>query len=312
MEEAHDPENAEQQSLDSVDKAAKATAKTSLPATKGKMIAAMYDRMSKMKKEELSAAYSSMMEGVELNEEELAESVEADVALEAAMADEATLSEEFKEKTSLIFEAALRSKLSEEVDRLEEAYKEELAEEVASTKADMVDKIDSYLNYVVESWMEDNKLAIEAGIRTEIAENFMSKLKDVFVESYIEVPESKVDLVDNLALEAVELEEKLNEATAKSMALAEEVQDLKRAAVLSEAASDLAQTQAEKLNALVEGVAFEDSESFARKVATIKESFFAKETVVEEPAQDLTESVEDEVQEEVSAAMSQYLKYLKK
>lgn len=312
MEEAHDPENAEQQSIDSVDKAAKATTKTSLPATKGKMLSAMVDRMSKMKKEELAAAYSSMMEGVELTEEELAESVEADVALEAAMADEATLSEEFKEKTSLIFEAALRSKLSEEVDRLEESYKQELAEEVSATKADMVDKIDSYLNYVVESWMEDNKVAIEAGIRTEIAENFMSKLKDVFVESYIEVPESKVDLVDNLALEAVELEEKLNEATAKSMALAEEVQGLKREAVLSEASKDLAQTQAEKLNALVEGVAFEDAESFAHKVATIKESFFAKEAVAEEPAQDLTESVEDEVTEEVSAAMSQYLKYLKK
>jgi len=314
VEEAHDPENAEQQSIDSVDKAAKATAKASVPKTKGKMIAAMYDRMSKMKKEELNAAYSSMMEGVEL-EEALAEDLDTGAALEALVEGEATLSEEFKEKTSLIFEAALRSKLSEEVDRLEEAYQTELAEEVQATKIDMVDKVDSYLNYVVESWMEDNKLAIEAGLRTEIAENFMAKLKDVFVESYVEVPESKVDLVDDLTEQVVALEEKLNNAIAGSVEISEELKNVKRVAVIAEASRDMAQTQAEKLNDLLEGVAFEDQESFASKVETIKESFFAKTDV--EPSQvAIAESVEadSEVEQEVevSASMSQYLQYLKK
>ena len=303
----------EQDSIASVDKAANATSKTSLPATKGKMIAAMYDRMSKMKKEELTAAYTKMMEGVELSEEEISEDVDHSVELDAAMADEATLSEEFKEKTSLIFEAAIRSKLSEEVDRLEESYKQELAEEIASTKEDMVGKIDSYLNYVVESWMEENKLAIETGIRTEIAENFMSKLKDVFVESYIEVPETKVDLVDDLSAQVAELEEKFNTTVEESMALAEEVKQLKREAVIAEAAADLAQTQAEKLNTLVEDVAFDDVESFAKKVATIKESFFGAK-VEAESSEDLSESVETEgeVEEtEISGSMAHYVKYLK-
>ena len=314
VEEAHDPENAEQQSIDSVDKAAKASTQAPLPKTKGKMIAAMYDRMSKMKKEELNAAYSKMMEGVEL-EETLAEDLDTGAALEALVEGEATLSEEFKEKTSLIFEAALRSKLSEEVDRLEEAYQTELAEEVEATKTDMVDKVDSYLNYVVESWMEDNKLAIEAGLRTEIAENFMAKLKDVFVESYVEVPESKVDLVDDLTEQVVALEEKLNDAIADSVELSESLRNVKRVAVIAEASRDMAQTQAEKLNHLLEGVAFEDETSFASKVETIKESFFGKVEVEQSPVT-IAESLEadSEVEEEVelSASMSQYLKHLKK
>jgi hypothetical protein len=314
VEEAHDPENAEQQSIDSVDKAAKASTQAPVPKTKGKMIAAMYDRMSKMKKEELNAAYSKMMEGVEL-EEALAEDLDTGAALEALVEGEATLSEEFKEKTSLIFEAALRSKLSEEVDRLEEAYQTELAEEIQATKTDMVDKVDSYLNYVVESWMEDNKLAIEAGLRTEIAENFMAKLKDVFVESYVEVPESKVDLVDDLTEQVVALEEKLNNAIAGSIELSEELKNVKRVAVIAEASRDMAQTQAEKLNNLLEGVAFEDETSFASKVETIKESFFGK-VEVEQSQVTIAESLEadSEVEEEVelSASMSQYLKHLKK
>jgi hypothetical protein len=255
-----------------------------------------------------------MMEGVELSEEEISEDVNHSAALDDAMADEATLSEEFKEKTSLIFEAAVRSKLAEEVDRMEESYKQELAEEIASTKEDMVGKIDSYLNYVVESWMEDNKVAIETGIRTEIAENFMSKLKDVFVESYIEVPESKIDLVDDLAAQVAELEEKFNGAVEDSIELAEQVKELKRNAVIAEASADLAQTQAEKLNTLVEGVAFDDEESFAKKVATIKESFFGAKEVAEDTT-DLTESVETEgeaEEAEVSGNMAHYLKYLKK
>jgi hypothetical protein len=315
VEEAHDPENAEQQSIDSVDKAAKASTQAPAPKTKGKMIAAMYNRMSKMKKEELYAAYNKMMESVELEDEVLAEDLDTGAALDALVEGEATLSEEFKEKTSLIFEAALRSKLSEEVDRLEEAYQTELAEEVQATKTDMVDKVDSYLNYVVESWMEDNKLAIEAGLRTEIAENFMSKLKDVFVESYIEVPKSKVDLVDDLTEQVVELEEKLNEAVADSIELSESLRNVKRVALIAEASRDMAQTQAEKLNDLLEGVAFEDETSFASKVETIKESFFGK-VEVEQSQVTLAESLEadSEVEEEVelSASMSQYLKHLKK
>lgn len=303
----------EQEVVKTADKAADATKKGTPPSTKAGMISAMYNVMSKMNKDKLMATYNKMMEGVEVTDEEV-ELLDASKELDVAMANEATLSDEFKEKTSLIFEAAVRSKMSEEVSRLEESFKQELAEEIAATKDDMVNKIDSYLNYVVESWMEENKLAIEAGIRTEIAENFMNKLKDVFVESYIDVPESKVDLVDDLSAQVTELEEKLDKVTSGSIELSEEVKRLKRAAIIAEASADLAKTQAEKLNTLVEDVAFEDVESFAKKVATIKESFFAK-VETQSSTEDLSESVETEgeaEQAEVSGSMAQYLKYLKK
>jgi predicted phage gp36 major capsid-like protein len=130
--------------------------------------------------------------------------------------------------------------------------------------------------------MEENKLAVESGLRTEIAEDFMGKLKDLFVESYIEVPESKVDLVDELAEQVEELEEKLNAQTANVLEMSEELENHQREAIIREAARDLAETQVEKLNSLVESLDFEDEESFAHKVKTVKESYFKKEVTQEE------------------------------
>lgn len=118
-----------------------------------------------------------------------------------------------KRKLLVIFETAIKSKISEEVIRLEDEYQSRLEEELEATRSDLVEKVDSYLNYVVEQWMEENKVAVETGLRTEIAEGFMNSLKDLFVESYINVPESKVDLVDELAESVQELEAKLNEQT---------------------------------------------------------------------------------------------------
>ena len=161
------------------------------------------------------------------------------------------LFDEFKEKTAVIFEAAVKSKLSEEIDRLESQYKEELEEELSSTKSEMVEKVDSYLNYVVENWIKENELQIENGLRTEIAEDFMSKLKDLFTESYIEVPESKVDLVDELAEQVEELETKLNETTQKVIDQSGELEEMKKDSIIRESSSDLADTQVEKLKTLV-------------------------------------------------------------
>jgi hypothetical protein len=154
--------------------------------------------------------------------------------------------------------------------------------------------------------MEENKLAIQNGLRTEIAEGFMEKMKDLFVESYIDVPESKVDLVDELAGQVEELEESLNKQTGESIRLSEELEQYKRDAIIAEAARGLADTQVEKLKGLVENVDFDDAESFASKVATIKESYFSKqiseETVVdEEPEQTL----------EVSSTMDSYLQAIR-
>ena len=298
----------EPEAIASVDKAAKATTKASLPKTKAGMLNAMYKTASKMKKADLQAAYSKVCEAAGVEADVVLEDVDTNAELQAIVEGEATLSEEFKEKTQVIFEAAVKSKLAEEVSRLEESYKEELAEEVTTIKEDLVGKVDSYLNYVVESWMEDNKLAIQNGLRTEIAENFMSSMKDLFVESYVEVPESKIDLVDDLAEQVEELEEKLNATTGDAIALAEELEVLKRDAIIAEATRDLADTQAEKLKGLVENVDFDSEESFAKKIATIKESYFSKE--IPEAVEDIHEEADDEVQ--ISSVMENYLSVLKK
>lgn len=326
--EGHDMKNAEAQSVASVDKATDATSSAparkgdkknseKMPKTKGAMINAMYSKMSGLNKSELSAAYGKMMgEEVEVESEEVvvAETV-ADYSEELGelVESEATLSEEFKQKTAIIFEAALKSKLAEEIERIEATYEERLAEETESQHAELVEKVDSYLNYVVESWMEDNKVAIQSGLRAEIAENFMTDLKGLFVESYIDVPETKVDLVDDLAEQVEELEEALNSTTADAIALTEEVVGLKRSAIVAEAVSSLADTQAEKLKSLVEGVDFECEETFTTKVATIKESFFAQSaTVSEEVIAEETDAEVEGVIAEVAPSMEKYLTAIRK
>ena len=336
VEEAHDPKNAEAQSVASVDKAGEATGTSKkrkgdkgssdpmvkapadpMPKTKAGMINAAYMKMSKMKKEDLAGMYGKMFaEGVE-DSEEVIDAAPADIAYEAdfsddlnaLIADEATLSEEFKDKAGVIFEAAIKSKLAEEIDRLEEKYNEELAEEIESTKTGLVDQVDNYLNYVVEGWMEDNKVAIQSGLRTEIAEKFMNGMKDLFTESYIEVPESKVDLVDELAETVEELEEKLNAQTGSVIEMAEELEELKREKVVREASRDLAETQVEKLKGLVEDIDFEDEETFAQKVATVKESYF-KKSVTESADLDPTD-VDDGAEVTASDSMSKYLTALR-
>jgi len=299
----------EPESIASVDKAANATSKASLPKTKAGMINAMYQSLNKMKKGDLTAAYSKMMEGTDL-EDVIAEETDTRSELAAIVEGEATLSEEFKEKTSIIFEAAVKTKLSEEVTRLEEQYTEELAEEVDSIKTDLVGKVDSYLNYVVESWMEENKLAIHSGLRTEIAEGFMEKMKDVFTESYIDVPESKVDLVDELSSQVEELEEKLNSTTGDAIQLAEELETYKRESIIAEATRDLADTQAEKLKGLLETVDFESEDTFTSKVTTVKASYFSKEIPEQLEESAVTDDAEEEI--EVSSMMEGYISALRK
>ena len=330
----HDPKNAEAQSIASVDKAGDATGTAKkrkmaggtagdnakqdpmpkMPGTKAGMMNAGYNLMAGMKKEDLKVALQKLMseqteEGEEIEAQaEIEYETDFSNDLNALIADEATLSEEFKDKASVIFEAAIKSKLTDEINRLEEKYNEELEAEITSTKEDLVEKVDSYLNYVVENWMEENKVAIQTGLRTEIAENFMNGMKELFSESYIEVPESKVDLVDELAETVEELEEQLNDTTGKAIAMAEELEHFKRDAIIQEAARDLADTQVDKLKSLVDDIDFDDEETFARKVATVKESYFTK-TVTESTNMDTSEDDDNTVVAEGS--MAQYLTALK-
>ena len=193
---------------------------------------------------------------------------------------------------------------------MEAKYNEELAEEIESTKSDLVEKVDNYLNYVVEQWMEDNQVAIQTGLRTEIAEKFMGSLKDLFTESYIEVPESKVDLVDQLAAEVEELEGTANEAIAKNLSMQEELEQYKRDAIIREHSTGLAETQVEKLKDLVAEVDFDDEKTFAQKVETVKESYFTKKA---SESADITEEEDDgEPVIETAGSMAQYLQAIQK
>lgn len=302
----------EEESIASVDKAAKAVKKSPVPKTKAGMISAMTDKMLKMSKTEMNKLYASYNESVDMEEDEKLVETQVDTSaeLDALVESEATLSDEFKAKTAILFETAVKSKLSEEVDRLEKQYKEELDEEVSSTKAELVEKVDSYLNYVVETWMEENQVAIQNGLRTEIAETFMDKMKDLFVESYIDVPESKVDLVDELAESVEELETKLNETTQKVLDTTEELEVYKRETIIREASGDLAETQVEKLKSLVEDIDFESEEQFAEKVKTVKESYFKKQIVGSDEVEEIVEDADSTT--EVSSVMEQYLQTIRK
>ena len=324
----------EPESIASVDKAADETPDNSAknkasiaPKTKAGMINAMASASleygTKHDKAEVQSLYQKVMDIMKGNEEpemkkesyEAEESVDAvesaKTELDTLVDNEATLSEEFKQKTAVIFEAAVKSKLSEEIDRLETQYKEELEEEVSSTKSELVEKVDSYLNYVVENWIKENEIAIENGLRTEIAEGFMDKLKDLFTESYIQVPESKVDLVDELAEQVEELETKLNETTQKVIDQSGEIEEMTKDRIINESASDLADTQVEKLKSLVNDLDFEDAEKYAEKVNTIKEAHFSQETGSSDESTMIEEDGHDEVME-TSPNMERYVSTLKK
>ena len=230
--------------------------------------------------------------------------------LNALVKDEDTLSEGFKEKASTIFEAALASKVNAETVKLEERYASDLAGEVEAIKEDLVDKVDGYLTYVVENWMTDNEVAIEHSLKSEITESFIQSLGQLFSEHHINVPDDAGDILDSLSEEAKDAKSQLNDATAHAMDLAEQVKAFERKEIVSEACKGLAATEVAKLTDLVEAIDADSNEDFAKKVATIKESYLSKETQVEAPAQ--VDAITEDTQEPqvVNAQMQKYLSAL--
>jgi len=224
-------------------------------------------------------------------------------SLNVLLSAEKSLTEEFRSKASELFEASVTAKVNAELANIEENYQNQLNEEVATVTKTLAEKVDSYLNYVVQTWMEENKVAIESGLRTEIAENFIGALKNVFKESYIEVPEGKENLVDTLNKEVSKLEEQLLKATEANIKLNESVSKLQRAQVIAEASKDLASTEAVKFNSLVENVEFDTSEAFAKKIQTIKETYFRK-TVTKQTPQTAVETPLNESTEDLSPLMA--------
>jgi len=257
-----------------------------VPKTKADIINAMYGQLKAMKKDQLMASYKAIQDSCGgMHEETETESYAEDLKILADSEQE--LTEGFKSKVATLFEGAVANRVVEIKESLEAQYQDDLQEEVGYIRESLVTKIDDYLSYVVESWIEENQEFVDNKLRTEITENFMKALHGVFTEHYIEVPDSKVDLVDELSEEVTSVKESLADAEEQNKVLVEEIEKLHRVQILAEASSDLATTQAAKLSSLVEEVKFEDAATFAAKVATIKEGFFSDSDSSEE---ELTES----------------------
>ena len=193
-----------------------------------------------------------------------------------ALVGDSDLSEEFKQKAATIFEAAIKAKVKEESQRLQGEYETKLKEDTETHKAELVEKVDSYLNYVVEEWMQENKIAIERGIKGEIAEDFIGGLKKLFEDHYIDVPDEKYNVLEDQASKIEDLEKKLNEEIEKNVKLNKDNGELKKEEIIKKSSEDLTDVEAEKFNKLAEEVEYSSEEDFTTKVKTIKESYFGK------------------------------------
>ena len=235
--------------------------------------------------------------------------IEIDVSQDvAALTDGEDLSEEFKEKAATIFEAAVVSRLNEELANVHEEYASALAEEITGIKTELAEKVDEYLTYAVQSWIDDNRLAVESGLKAEIAESVVDGLKKVFVENHIEVPEEKADIINEMASELDSMEAKLNNEIEKSVTLTAQIAGYVKNGIVNEVSEGLAATEKEKLASLAEGVEFEDEESFRTKVETLKESYFSSKP--ETPGDTVAEDVQPVVDTEMTDSMSRYVEAL--
>ena len=235
---------------------------------------AMHDKEDDKKKKDMMKAGYHKEDKAESEEDSL--DIKSDVD---ALIGDSDLSEEFKQKAATIFEAAIKSKVKAESKRLEGEYETKLQENTESHKAEMVEKVDSYLNYVVEEWMKENQIAIERGIKGEIAEDFIGGLKKLFEDHYIDVPDEKYNVLEDQASKIEELEKKLNESIEKNVELNKSNGELKRQDIIDETSEDLADTAKEKFNKLAEEVEYSNEDDFRTKVKTIKESYFGKKEV---------------------------------
>lgn len=242
--------------------------------------------------------------------EETESEVKVDVSEDvAALVSGEELSEEFKTKAATIFEAAVVTRVKAELSKIEESYAARLDEEVEQIKEGLVEKVDGYLGYVVEQWMKDNELALERGMKSDLVENFIHGLKDLFVEHYIDIPEEKYDVLGEMETKVQELEQKLNESVTANIELTKTVSGFKRNEIVAELSESMTDTEVEKFSKLAEEIAYEDAESFKTKLETIRESYFPKQA-----AKPATIAADDQPVEEkqLSESISRYVDALKK
>ncbi len=204
------------------------------------------------------------------------EDIDLSSDVKALVSADADLSDEFKEKAATIFETAVKTRIKEQESKIKSQYEEKLSKESETIKVAMAEKVDAYLNYVVEEWMKENELAVERGIRTEIAEDFITGLKTLFKEHYIDVPEEKYNVLDDLTNEKDKLEDKLNEKIKENVELNKQVGEFTREKLIGEVGSDLADTELEKFHSMAANVEYDNADKFKEKLETVKESYFPK------------------------------------
>ena len=299
-----------------------------IPKTKNQMLKNIYDQVNKMKKSDLSGKYESILKATQevvKEEEEVKEEAETTKIqaispqeidppnvqddVEALVSGEEGLSEDFKKKASTIFEAAVHAKVVDEVNKRMEEQSKEVDASKDEFQKELTEKVDGYLTYVVEEWMKENELAIERGIRSELVEDFMSGLKTLFTEHYIDLPEEKVDMVDDLFTKVEELEGSLDEEINRGVELQKELAQYKKTDALKSATKDLADTDSEKIEKLAEGIEFENTEQYIEKLNVLKESYFPKSDAVTSEITETDETIEvqsEETPEKLDESMEHY------
>ena len=297
-----------------------------MPKLKSEILQGLVDHMKGLKKEDLAKIYGSQILEQDDDEEDEDEDEEDEPEEEkkvkkesidqivdgldvsddvAALTDGEELSEEFKTKAATIFESAVKSKVRVELEKIQEENDKVMEDMAESTMNDIVEKVDDYMNYVVEQWMEDNQLAIERGLKGEIAEDFISGLKNLFEDHYIDVPDEKYDILEANLTKIEELEEKLNKQMEENVQLKKQKGELVKESMISAVADGMTDTETEKFQSLVEDVEFSDEETYKGKLQTIRESYFGTEKDVKTEV--LTEEGSTDTPVETSGTMAQYM-----
>ena len=330
----HDNDDEEDEDEDDEEEVKKESA--SAPKLKSEILAGLVDHMKGLKKEELAKMYGSTIlgeqddddedededdaeegEDTEENKKVKKESIDQkidklDVSqdVEALIGGEEELSEEFKEKAATIFETAIKSKVRSELEKIQEENDNQMENLAEETMTSVVEKVDDYMSYVVEQWMSDNELAIERGLKGEIAEDFISGLKSLFEDHYIDIPDEKYDILEANLTKIEELEDKLNKQMEENVQLKKAKGELVKESLIADVADGMTDTETEKFQSLVDDVEFSDEESYTEKLQTIKESYFGS-GAVETHGEMITEEGSEETAE-VSNQMQKYMSAIRK
>tara|TARA_A100000171_G_scaffold38741_1_gene38166 strand:- start:960 stop:2108 length:1149 start_codon:yes stop_codon:yes gene_type:complete len=286
--------------------------------TKMGMINAMVKKMSRMNKSAINSMYGNMMsmkkpmnagmkmEEVESDEDSVTsqeykvtpQDIDIRDDVKALFGNE-DLSEEFKDKAATVFEAAVVSKINEHIDIYNTTVQSSYEEDVKAIKEEMAEKMDSYMDYIVEQWADENKLAVEQGLKAELTEDFMKGLKGLFEEHYIDIPEEKVDVVEELAAKNEELQSQLSAEIERNVEIKKDLDENSREKMVSSVSEGLTETQKDKFKTLAEGIEFSDKETYQKKLETIKESYFVEETQKEvtSPIGDTEEPLDEEIKQ---------------